>query len=43
MGVPPADLYGGLRLTLGRSNTPEQIDFAVEQLARIVATIRGAR
>lgn len=41
MGVPPSDLYGGLRLTLGRSNTPEQMDFVVEQLARIVATIRG--
>ena len=42
MGVPSADLYGGLRLTLGRSNTPEQIDYTVEQLARIVATLRGA-
>lgn len=43
LGVPLADLYGGLRLTLGRSNTPEQIDYTVEQLARIVASIRGAR
>lgn len=42
MGVFPADLYGGLRLTLGRSNTPEQMDFVVEQLARIVASIRRA-
>lgn len=41
MGVSPADLYGGLRLTLGRSNTPEQMDFVVEQLARIVANIRA--
>ncbi|MFZ1752582.1 MAG: cysteine desulfurase family protein, partial [Caldilineaceae bacterium] len=40
MGVSPADLYGGLRLTLGRSNTPEQMNFVVEQLARIVANIR---
>jgi len=42
MGVSPADLYGGLRLTLGRSNTPEQMDFVVEQLTRIVANIRRA-
>jgi cysteine desulfurase len=41
MGVSPADLYGGLRLTLGRSNTPEQMDFVVQQLARIVANIRS--
>lgn len=41
MGVAPADLYGGLRLTLGRSNTPEQMDFVVEQLTRIVANIRN--
>ncbi len=41
MGVPPADLYGGLRLTLGRSNTSEQMDFVVEQLARIVANIHS--
>ena len=40
MGVSPADLYGGLRLTLGRSNTPEQMDFVIEQLARIVANLR---
>lgn len=42
MGVSPADLYGGLRLTLGRSNTLEQMDFVVEQLTRIVANIRKA-
>jgi len=41
MGVSPADLYGGLRLTLGRSNTPEQMDVVVEQLARIVANLRA--
>lgn len=42
MGVPSADLYGGLRLTLGRSNTPEQIDYTIEQVARIVSSIRRA-
>lgn len=40
MGVSPADLYGGLRLTLGRSNTPEQMDVVVAHLTRIVANLR---
>lgn len=43
MGVPPSDLYGGLRLTLGRDNTPEQIDYTIEQLTRVVARIRRAK
>lgn len=42
LGIAPPDLAGGLRLTLGRSNTSEQIDFVVEQLTRIVANIRKA-
>lgn len=41
MGIPPADLYGGLRLTLGRSNTPEEIDYTIGQLTRIVGAIRA--
>lgn len=41
MGIPPADLYGGLRLTLGRSNTPEEMDYTIGQLTRIVGAIRA--
>ncbi|MBI1296621.1 aminotransferase class V-fold PLP-dependent enzyme [bacterium] len=41
MGVPSRLAVGGLRLSLGRSNTPEQIDYVLEKLPRIVAQIRG--
>ena len=41
MGVPSRLAVGGLRLSLGRSNTSEQIDYVLEKLPRIVAQIRG--
>jgi cysteine desulfurase len=40
MGVANADAAGALRLSLGRSNTPEEIDFVAETLPQIVAQIR---
>jgi cysteine desulfurase len=42
MGVPAVDAVGGLRLSLGRSNTPEDVDYVLEKLPRIVEQIRGA-
>lgn len=43
IGVPAQDAAGGLRLSLGHSNTPEQVEYVLEQLPRIVERIRGAR
>ena len=40
MGIANADAAGALRLSLGRSNTPEEIDFVVELLPQVVAQIR---
>lgn len=41
MGVPASDAIGGLRLSLGRSNRPEDVEYVLEQLPRIVERIRG--
>ena len=46
MGFPAELAHGSLRLTTGLTNTPEQIDYAVEQLAAVVEKLRtlvGAR
>lgn len=42
IGVPATEAAGGLRLSLGRSNTPEQVTVVLAHLSRIVAQIRGA-
>lgn len=42
MGVPASDAVGGLRLSLGHSNTPEDVEFVLAQLPRIVEQIKGA-
>ncbi len=42
LGIPATDAVGGLRLTLGHSNTPEDIDYVLEKLPQIVAQIKGA-
>lgn len=42
MGVPPLDAVGALRLSLGRSNTPEDVSYVLERLPRIVERIREA-
>ena len=41
MGIPARDAIGGLRLSLGRSNTPAQVEYVLETLPRIVEQIRG--
>ena len=42
LGVPATDAVGGLRLTLGHSNTPEDVAYVLEKLPQIVAQIKGA-
>lgn len=42
MGVPARDCVGGLRLTLGHSNTPEDVTYLLGKLPQIVAQIKGS-
>jgi cysteine desulfurase len=42
MGVNAKDAVGGLRLTLGHSNTPADVTYLLEKLPQIVAQIKGA-
>jgi cysteine desulfurase len=41
MGVPPAVARGALRLTVGRQNTPEQIERVLDLLPHIIEELRG--
>ena len=41
LGYGPIEALGALRLTLGRKNTPADVDAVVETLAEIVKKIRG--
>jgi cysteine desulfurase len=41
MGVPAKDAVGGLRLSLGHSNTPADVTYLLEKLPQIVAQIKG--
>jgi cysteine desulfurase len=41
MGVDARDAVGGLRLSLGHSNTPDDITYVLEKLPHIVAQIKG--
>ena len=42
MGVSAQDAVGGLRLSLGHSNTPADVEYVLEKLPYIVAQIKGA-
>jgi len=42
LGIPAADAVGGLRFTLGHSNTPDDISFVLEKLPQIATQIRAA-
>lgn len=42
LGVPAADAVGGLRLSLGHSNTPEDVDYVLSRLPQIVLQIKGS-
>jgi len=41
MGVPPEEAFGSLRLTLGRDNTEEDVDYVLEVLPSIVERLRA--
>lgn len=41
LGVPPTDGVGGLRLSLGHSNRPEDVTYLLERLPQIVNQIKG--
>jgi len=42
IGVPVKDAAGGLRLTLGHSNTAEDVEYLLEKLPPVVAQIKGS-
>ncbi len=42
MGIPAIDAAGALRLSLGRSNTPEDVRYVLDLLPRIVDNIKNA-
>ena len=41
MGVPPEEAFGSLRLTLGRENTAEDVDYVLKVLPSIVERLRA--
>jgi cysteine desulfurase len=41
LGVPANDAVGGLRLSLGHSNTPDEVEYVLARLSQIVAQIKG--
>jgi len=41
MGVPPEEAFGSLRLTLGRENTEEDVDYVLEVLPPIIERLRA--
>jgi len=41
IGIAPTDAYGALRLSLGRTTTPEDITYLLEKVPQIVAQIKG--
>lgn len=42
IGITGAEAHGALRLSLGRSNTPEDVLYVLEKLPQIVGQIKGA-
>lgn len=41
LGIPPAEAHGSLRLTLGRGNSAEDVDYLLEELPKVVADLRA--
>lgn len=41
IGLKPEDAHGSLRITLGRGNTEEDIDYTIETVKEEVQTLRG--
>lgn len=40
LNIPPVEIHGNLRITLGRENTMEEVDYVVENLVEIVNKLR---
>lgn len=40
IGLPPEIAHGSLRLTLGRENTKEEVEYVIEELQNIVSKLR---
>ena len=40
LGIAPEDAHGSLRLTLGRENTAEDVDYVLEELPPVIAQLR---
>lgn len=40
LNIPPVEIHGNLRITLGRENTMEEVDYVVENLVEIVDKLR---
>ncbi|MCL7414277.1 MAG: cysteine desulfurase NifS [ANME-2 cluster archaeon] len=41
LGIPPEQIHGSLRISLGRENTMEEVDYVVENLVEIVKKLRA--
>jgi cysteine desulfurase len=40
IGLSPEEAHGSLRFSLGKQNTPEQVDYALEKLPSIISDLR---
>ena len=41
LNIPPVEIHGNLRITLGRENNMEEVDYVVENLVEIVDKLRA--
>ncbi len=41
IGLPKEDVHGSLRLTLGRQNTKEEVDYVIDVLPKIIERLRN--
>jgi cysteine desulfurase len=41
LGLPHEIAHGSLRLTLGKDNTAQDVDFVLEVLPRVIGNLRG--
>ena len=41
LGIPPEQIHGSLRITFGRENTMDEVDYVVESLVGIVEKLRA--
>jgi cysteine desulfurase len=41
LGIPVEEAHGSLRLTLGRENTPEDVEYILEKLPGIIEELRA--